>query len=420
MQKNLLKKCLVIGVILLFFLIFISQNYTLYCASVKAINDESKYITTAIKFNYLNKNIQSREIIWNVTLSFIEPDGANDYTVFGEAPDANDGPPPDVYDQPKPPLPPSLPYILAWFNDNLSEPYNLLWKDFRSFPDTFKQWNLTLLWVPEDGQTPTDVTISWSIDEIDDSEYFAVKLCDSDGNQLTNMLTEKNYTFNCPAIVPQIFYIICQIENVSPEKPDEPSGQTQCNINVEYNYSSKTVDMDGNQIYYWFDWGDDTNSDWIGPYPSGETVSANHIWTKEGVYQVKVKAKDTLSAESPWSDPLTVTVDSTPPTIKIIKPVKGLYIIDKMIRRFFIRIPFIIGGISIEVNATDNESGIDRIEFYGGILGTKYLGNDTEEPYNYFWKRDRIRFIHLQILKVVAYDNVGNKAVKRMIVHKFL
>jgi len=255
---------------------------------------------------------------------------------------------------------------------------------------------------------------------VDDSEYSVVKLCNNSQVQLKNMLIENSYSFDCPAMIPQIFYIICETNNTAPEKPEIPSGQTICNINVEYSYSSRTNDLDGNQIYYWFDWGDGTNSDWIGPYASGVNASANHTWTVNGTYQIKVKAIDTFYAESEWSDTLTVLVDDTPPTVKITKPIRGLYIIDKMIRRFLIRIPFIIGGITINVNARDNETGIDRVEFYAGLFAKKSLGNDTEEPYIFKWKRDRIRFIHIQILKVVAYDKVGNYASDFIIVRKII
>ena len=48
---------------------------------------------------------QDRAIVWDVQLNFNEPGGAYDYTIFGEAPDANDGPPADAYDTVKPPAP---------------------------------------------------------------------------------------------------------------------------------------------------------------------------------------------------------------------------------------------------------------------------------------------------------------------------
>ncbi len=112
--------------------------------------------------------------------------------------------------------------------------------------------------------------------------------------------------------------------------------------------------------------------------------------------------------------------DTTSPKVEITHPVRGVYIKDRKIIPRLIRLTLIIGAITIEVNATDNESGIDRVEFYGGILGTKYLGNATTEPYNFTWKRDRIRFIHIQKLKVIAYDNEGNNATDKIIVRRIL
>jgi parallel beta-helix repeat protein len=121
--------------------------------------------------------------------------------------------------------------------------------------------------------------------------------------------------------------------------------------------------------------------------------------------------------------PLMVTYpfdeDEEPPLVEIIKPVKGLYINNKLIRSFLIRIPLIIGDMTIEVDATDNETEIQKVEFYAGLFGTKLLGNDTTAPYNFTLKRDRLRLIHIHILKVVAYDSVGNMASAKIIVRKF-
>ena len=64
----------------------------------------------------------NRSIEWDVTLNFNEPGGKSDYVIFGEAPDANDGPPADIYDEPKPPLP-MPPYLRAWCDDELPTPY---------------------------------------------------------------------------------------------------------------------------------------------------------------------------------------------------------------------------------------------------------------------------------------------------------
>jgi len=96
--------------------------------------------------------------------------------------------------------------------------------------------------------------------------------------------------------------------NQPPNKPERPSGQTNGEINIEYTYTTSTTDPDGDQVYYNWSWGDGTYSGWTGPYASGATASAKHTWTVEGTYQIKVKARDTNDAESPWSDPLAVSM----------------------------------------------------------------------------------------------------------------
>jgi hypothetical protein len=75
---------------------------------------------------------------------------------------------------------------------------------------------------------------------------------------------------------------------------------------VEYDFSSSTTDPESEDIFYLFDWGDGTDSDWLGPHNSGETCIASHSWADAGTYEVKVKAKDVLDNESGWSEALTV------------------------------------------------------------------------------------------------------------------
>lgn len=104
------------------------------------------------------------------------------------------------------------------------------------------------------------------------------------------------------------FWLIKLGYNQPPNKPAKPSGQINGKVGVSYTYSSTTTDPDVDQIYYWFDWGDGTNSGWVGPHASGATGSASHTWTTKGNYQIKVKAKDVFGYESPWSDPLSVTM----------------------------------------------------------------------------------------------------------------
>jgi len=143
------------------------------------------------------------------------PGDQNDYVVFGEAPDANDGPPVDSYDVPKPPAP-MTPYVRVWFNDTLPSPYDTLSNDIRHSPDTSKIWNLTVQWMPSSGSSPTTITLSWNTAELVTCEYNSVALCTEGGSPIQNMLINSTYSFSCPAYVPYNFKIICNVVNQSP------------------------------------------------------------------------------------------------------------------------------------------------------------------------------------------------------------
>ncbi|EMR73821.1 PDK repeat-containing protein [Thermoplasmatales archaeon SCGC AB-539-N05] len=96
--------------------------------------------------------------------------------------------------------------------------------------------------------------------------------------------------------------------NTAPNKPLTPDGLIAGFINTNYTYSTSTADSENDDVYYWFDWDDDTNSGWLGPYSSSTAVSKSHSWTTAGTYSVKAKAKDINNKESSWSDILTVVI----------------------------------------------------------------------------------------------------------------
>jgi hypothetical protein len=87
----------------------------------------------------------------------------------------------------------------------------------------------------------------------------------------------------------------------TPDTPNKPKGPIVGAVGYEYTFSTSTIDPDGDKVYYMWDWGDGTFSEWIGPYPSGDTCEASHIWNEEGDFEVKVKAKDEKNAQSNWS-----------------------------------------------------------------------------------------------------------------------
>jgi hypothetical protein len=94
--------------------------------------------------------------------------------------------------------------------------------------------------------------------------------------------------------------------NQPPNKPTI-TGPVTGKIKVAIDYNFTTTDPDDDNVSYYIDWGDDTNSGWTGSYPSGEVVIKSHTWTKKGDYTIKTKAKDVYGNESDWGQ-LSVTM----------------------------------------------------------------------------------------------------------------
>jgi hypothetical protein len=111
-----------------------------------------------------------------------------------------------------------------------------------------------------------------------------------------------------------IIHVTVPSDNKEPDKPIKPSGQGNGTVNVEYTYITTTTDPDGGQVYYLWDWGDGTHSDWLGPFVSGAQASAQKSWGVKGKYSIRVKAKDIFGAESAWSDPLPIAMPTSKST----------------------------------------------------------------------------------------------------------
>ncbi len=75
-----------------------------------------------------------------------------------------------------------------------------------------------------------------------------------------------------------------------------------------YTFSATTTDPDNNPVSYWFEWGDGSNTGWVGSFNSGDTCQEPHIWNAKGSFSVKVKTKDSKDAESVWSDSLIISM----------------------------------------------------------------------------------------------------------------
>ena len=102
------------------------------------------------------------------------------------------------------------------------------------------------------------------------------------------------------------------VENSPPNPPAKPYGETNGVAEQEYTYTTQSIDPNQDNVYYLFNWGDETDSGWLGPYPSGNPASASHMWYNKGMFNVIVKAKDESGIESDWSEPLPVAIQGEP------------------------------------------------------------------------------------------------------------
>ena len=104
-----------------------------------------------------------------------------------------------------------------------------------------------------------------------------------------------------------------------PLQPTIPSGPNSGTIHRAYTYNSVTTDPEKDPVYYLFDWGDESEETWLGPFESGETCQVDHTWITEGNYHVRVKAKEIHGLESNWSDILEISMPRSKPHITLLE-----------------------------------------------------------------------------------------------------
>jgi hypothetical protein len=99
--------------------------------------------------------------------------------------------------------------------------------------------------------------------------------------------------------------------NSPPDTPSKPTGPTTGDVGKEYTFTTSTTDPQNDNISYLISWGNE-ESDWIGPYASGETVEFTHIWNEPGTYNVSVKARDDDYLETGWSEVSPIQILALP------------------------------------------------------------------------------------------------------------
>jgi hypothetical protein len=91
------------------------------------------------------------------------------------------------------------------------------------------------------------------------------------------------------------------------QPPPTITGPAKGKIGIAYDYNFTAIDPDNNKVHYFIDWGDNTNSGWIGPYPSGDQITQSHTWSTKRNYTITAKVMDIYGDESDWAQ-LQVTM----------------------------------------------------------------------------------------------------------------
>ncbi len=197
-----------------------------------------------------------------------------------------------------------------------------------------------------------------------------------------------------------------------PPNPPIIDGQKSGKVGVEYKYTFTLSDPENDPMYLRVDWGDGTPEPWQGPFDSDETVRLSHNWSEKGNYTIRAQVKDIYGNESDWATH-DIIIDSEAPYIEITKPQRAIYIRDRRIIPFIV--PVIFGDIQIWFSAEDSLSGLNRIELF---IDDELKEIFTICPKSWLWN-ETTPWKYKHVIKLIAYDNVGNYATKKMTVWRF-
>lgn len=98
----------------------------------------------------------------------------------------------------------------------------------------------------------------------------------------------------------QLYQLSETVSNTIPTIP-QIIGTARGITNQTYTYTLRSTDQDQDEVYYQIQWGDGTQTAWLGPFESGKNITVNHTWATEGTFLIKARAKDSTGAMSDWS-----------------------------------------------------------------------------------------------------------------------
>ncbi|HDS59473.1 MAG TPA: PKD domain-containing protein [Thermoplasmatales archaeon] len=156
----------------------------------------------------------------------------------------------------------------------------------------WKQWNLNYAWKAGD---------EWNLETVDsegDVDGYASLALDSRGYPHISYVDRSNSALKHANKI-----------QYEPDTPAQPTGPATVRRGRDYTYTTSTIDFDGDEIRFGWDWnGDGMVDEWTGFYTSGQEASVRHSWDEQGTYAVRVMAEDSTGRQSDWSPPLSISV----------------------------------------------------------------------------------------------------------------
>ena len=94
----------------------------------------------------------------------------------------------------------------------------------------------------------------------------------------------------------------------APDTPSAPCGPSQAEVGISVSFLVQSIDQDGDAISYQMDYGDGSDPGWSPASASGVSQRLTHVWEQSSEYLVRVRARDSSGAISPWSSPASIAV----------------------------------------------------------------------------------------------------------------
>jgi hypothetical protein len=215
---------------------------------------------------------------------------------------------------------------------------------------------------------------------------------------------------------------------------DISSGNNPPNIPSNPNPDDGEQDVSTNIILSWNggdpDEGDTVTYDvYFGSMPPFQKVSSNQSETSfnpgilfnDLTYFWNIVTWDNHKAKTngpSWHFTTGSEEDNIPPDVNIISPTNGLYLLNNKIMDLANRI-IAIGPINVVLRASDDESGIDYVEYEFVKMPFMTSGTIIGELEAYVITLSTFS-LGRWFVTVTAYDNAGNSAFDKIEIWKFL